>query len=96
MWKKVNKDKLVHKDGHWIELLDGSWKMPMNLNPNFSKDLHPFTVAKLLREGLDFAANSSDRDVLPIGVVSHHSESKDNNIYQTNSAWSKLFAEGLV
>ncbi|MGH1485395.1 MAG: hypothetical protein ACRBCI_04190 [Cellvibrionaceae bacterium] len=79
-WEANGTHKVIHRDGHFIELIEGTWHTPLNIHPHFSGDVHPIIAAQLLRRGLRFAAiNSLD--------CSHSDSKKKSSLFQ------KIFAD---
>ncbi len=54
-WKLKSKNLIEHEDGHTIELKAGSWRSPMDIHPKIVRGTPAIEIAKLIREGLDFA-----------------------------------------
>lgn len=57
-WQFKSSRVLIHRDGHTIELKAGSWREPFDIQPVINKGTSSSEVARLIREGLAFAAKS--------------------------------------
>ncbi len=57
-WSMHSRKRVVHKDGHAIELVSGTWRVPYEINPVIRRGTNSVETARLIREGLVFAARS--------------------------------------
>lgn len=95
MWKKESDQKVVHKEGYSIELLDGTWQVPMNINPNFPSGLPPVVVARLLRDGMRYAARQNSLNSSRVKVESYD-QRNNSSTKKTARSWNRLFAGGMA
>ncbi|MFT7562118.1 MAG: hypothetical protein ACI93R_004052 [Flavobacteriales bacterium] len=58
-WTLIAAKEITHDNGHKISLADGSWKEPYDINIKMKPGLSAFEQARLVREGLEFAAAQS-------------------------------------
>lgn len=58
-WKMKSRSLIAHEDGHTIELKGGSWRSPMDIHPKILRGTPTIEIAKLIREGLEFAYKAS-------------------------------------
>jgi len=56
-WTFNNERCIKHSDGHVIDLLEGTWKEPIEIKPRFAQNTDSRVLAKMMREGLEFAVN---------------------------------------
>jgi len=61
-WKLVSKSLIEHEDGHKIELKSGNWRSPLDIHPKIERGTSSIEVARLIREGLEFAYKASASD----------------------------------
>jgi hypothetical protein len=91
-WKKIDNKKIIHGDGHIIELLEGTWTVPLNITPYFSGNLHPLIAAQVLRQGLSFAAMefSEKKPLLDHGYCKKKTN-KTSNVISWLMNWKKSY-----
>ena len=56
-WTFIDESTLAHDSGYRICLKAGSWHCPFDINPTIPKDMSMLDSARLLREGLAYAAS---------------------------------------
>ncbi|WP_286240078.1 hypothetical protein [Neptuniibacter halophilus] len=57
MWS-VEGRQVIHRSGLAIEVIEGNFSQPMNLSISGGQGLPAPQLALMIREGIDFAANS--------------------------------------
>lgn len=58
VWCLKNKNEVQHTNGYKVRLGQGTWKEPEDIHPSIPKNLNlsPLESIKLMREGLEYAA----------------------------------------
>ena len=58
-WTFISPTKIVHADGHEIQLEEGTWLDPVEIKPSINW-VDVLETARLLRQGLEWAANQKN------------------------------------